>query len=861
LKTDEVRIRFLKFFENRGHRIVPSSSLIPLADPTLLFTGAGMNQFKEQFLGTGIEYTRAASCQKCLRTPDLKNVGRTSEHHTFFEMLGNFSFGDYFKEEAIQWAWEFLTKDLKIPKGKLSVSVYRDDRESFDIWNRTIGLDKKRIRRLGASENFWPANVQKEGPNGPCGPCTEIFYGDVEVWNLVLTQFDRGSDGILTPLPQKNVDTGMGLERLAACLQGKSSNFEIDSLAPIVDEVRDVLKLKARVNAKAVSHLRAISDHARAITFAISDGVHPSNEDRGYVIRKLIRLALTHAWCVCDEVFPFLGQRLVPKIAEIAQGPYPEIPEQREHIQLVIKREEENFIRIWRDGQKRWKDEVKRLRKKDTRAVDPEFIFQLHDTYGFPVEASALLSERYGLKMNRKKVDALLTSQRNRSRKGSRISEHIFDPSQKHGAGLKSTFLGYETVQGTAKITALLDERLQEISKLKKKERGQVFLDQTPFYAEQGGQVGDQGLLKGRDGSIFEVRDTQYAGQAIRHIGRVRTGNFKVGDKLKAIVNDDRRWHIRRNHTATHLLHSALRKILGNGVRQAGSLVNEEKIRFDFTHSRPVDSHDLERIEDLVNQKILENSEVATREMGSKAALKEGAIAFFGEKYGDRVRVVGVTDFSQEFCGGTHCRQTGDIGLFRITSEGSVGQGVRRIEAITGWAALRRARERDEEIRDLAKELKSSPDQSLDRARTLVRQVRELEKEMSRLKTGGGSSTVDGLVGKAKKIGRIHCVAERIEGYGAKDLRMLADRVRERLKDSVVVLANVEGDKVMLVVGVSKDLSSSRIDAGKIASQLAKSMGGSGGGRRDFAQAGGRDAAKLPEILEMVSELVKKGNT
>ncbi|MBI2870492.1 MAG: alanine--tRNA ligase [Candidatus Omnitrophica bacterium] len=858
MRTDEVRERFLKFFEARGHCIVPSAPLVPAGDPTLLFTGAGMNQFKEYFLGTRRDLSRAASCQICLRTPDLAQVGKTPGHHTFFEMLGNFSFGDYFKKEAILWAWEFLTRELSIPEPKLSVSVYQDDEESYEIWRKDVGLvEQGRIRRLGAEENFWPANAREEGPDGPCGPCSEIYYEDMEVWNLVFTQFERKSDKSLAPLPKKNIDTGMGLERLACVLQGKKTNFEIDIFEPIVEKVLQGFP-KGQRSGEDRMHAHAIADHARAIAFAVAEGVAPSNEGRGYVIRKLIRLCMTHAWYVSGSARPFLHQLVIPEVVRVMGSSYPALRKEEGRIRRVVEQDEASFSRIFVEGENRWHEEARRLQAKGCGAADPEFVFRLHDTHGFPFEASLLLAQKRGLALDVEAVERLFGKQRERSRQASQISEAVFDPKVMKGAGLESRFLGYGTARASGRVLALFEEGDRRVDELRQGARSQVVLNETPFYAEQGGQIGDRGVLNGPQSARFEVEDTQYAGSAIVHVGRVAGGTFRVGDTVEAEVDDERRWHIRRNHTATHLLHAALREVLGKEVRQAGSLVSDEKLRFDFNYPRPVAVQDLDRVERLVNQKILENHEVGTREMEPQAAQREGAIAFFGEKYGERVRVVDVPGFSKELCGGTHCRRTGDIGLFRIVSEGSVGQGMRRIEAVTGWGVFDQARRDGARVREVAGELNVAPDKSAGRVRELVEQVKNLEREVSRLRTGAGSGVLDTLLKNAVRVGEMTLVAGRVDGYGLKELRDLSDRLRERTPRSVTILGSSDGEKATVIVSLSRDLKDSTLDAGLLASAFAERLGGSGGGRRDFAQAGGKDPSKLDEALKAARTILEQ---
>jgi len=691
MKTDEIRRRFLEFFERRGHVIVPSDSLVPQNDPTLLFTGAGMNQFKEMFLGKGkLEFRRAASCQKCLRTADIEKVGKTSGHLTFFEMLGNFSFGDYFKREAIEWAWEFVTEELKLPPDKLAATVYKDDDESYQIWRDVIGIPADRIYRFGEEENFWPANAPSQGPNGVCGPCSEIHFDRgssvgcgraecnpgcdcdryVEVWNLVFTQFDRRDGGVLEPLPQKNIDTGMGLERTAALMQGKILALENDVFMPLIEEAARAIGAEYRSDSESGARFRRIADHARAVTFCIADGVMPGNEGRGYVVRRLLRRAVADGWQLgCRNSFI---HRLVPVVAQTMGAAYPEVAERAANIERVIQAEEERFLETIQNGWREMQERIEALKKSGAKVMSGKEAFYLADTLGFPLEFTEMLLAQEGLEVDRKGFEEEMARQRERSRATSQISQAIFDLGplgEIKGEVPPTEFLGYEQLECKGKVLALLKDE----KPVQSADGGEVavILDRTPFYGEAGGQVGDTGAIKAPTGEL-RVRDCKRADGYILHIAEIASGRISVGEEVTASVDAERRRAIMRNHTATHLLHYALREVLGKHVEQSGSLVEPERLRFDFTHFAQVKPEEIERITEIVNRRILEDAPVNATEMTLTEAKQRGAIALFGEKYGEIVRVVEIGDFSKELCGGTHCRRTGEIGLFRIISEQSV---------------------------------------------------------------------------------------------------------------------------------------------------------------------------------------------
>jgi alanyl-tRNA synthetase len=866
MRTDEIRKAFLEFFKSKGHEIVPSDSLVPKDDPTLLFTGAGMNQFKEKFLGRNITYRRATSSQKCLRTGDLENVGRTSGHHTFFEMLGNFSFGDYFKKEAIQWAWEFFIKVLKIDPERLWVSVYKDDNEAYDIWKNDIKISVAKIIKFGEKENFWPSEAPSKGPNGPCGPCSEIFYDYgkdvgcgkndctpacdcgrfVEVWNLVFTQFDRQSDGKLKPLPSKNIDTGMGLERIAAVMQGVKTNYDIDIFVPIVKAIKSYSVQRTAYSVNAVrstqdavrSRVYTIADHTRAVTFCIADGVMPSNEERGYVVRKLIRRSMSHAKDLGINE-PFL-YKLVSIVAGVMKAQYPEIKEIRDDIAQVIKREEENFL-----NKKPMMDEKLSELKDllDKAHMDSTMVsvnasaaaFQLYDTYGIPLDLIEDAVGKINIKIDKKifeeKFEELLEEQRKRARSKTKIKSEIFSETfakKVEALNLKTEFLGYEKAHDEAKVLAVL-------------EGGEVILDKTPFYGESGGQVGDWGKVETKSGAM-EVEDAKKIGDTIVHIGKMLRGKIEKGETAKVSINEDVRKRIMRNHTATHLLQAALRKVLGEHVRQTGSLVDQDHLRFDFTHIKKMEPREVARVEEIVNGAIGEAIAVEKEIKSLADAKAAGAVALFGEKYGDKVRVVSIGHVSKELCGGTHVDNTKDIGFFKITSESSIASGVRRIEALTGKAAEEWVKKQKE-----AESLKLKAESEKETKKKLL--SKRLNEEIAKL---------DLLITKGKTIANTKVITQIIEDIDMDGLRTLSDKIRLKEKSAVIILATKADDRASFIAVVTEDIVKKNIKAGDLAKELAKLLNGSGGGKPDFAQGGGRDTAGLKGALEKISDTIKE---
>jgi alanyl-tRNA synthetase len=859
----ELRAAFLDFFKGHGHTVVPSSSLVPGNDPTLLFTNAGMVQFKDVFLGKDHRnYVRAASSQRCVRAGgkhnDLENVGYTARHHTFFEMLGNFSFGDYFKREAIRYAWDFVTGTLGIPAERLWVTVYEEDDGAAEIWLKEIGIDPGRFTRMGAKSNFWAM-----GDTGPCGPCTEIFYdhgpgieggppgspnedGDryVEIWNLVFMQFDRSADGTMTPLPKPSVDTGMGLERIAAVMQGVHSNYDIDLFRHLIAEATRLTGAKDPRS----SSLRVIADHIRACSFLIADGVLPSNEGRGYVLRRIMRRAIRHGF--------MLGQRepffhaLVPALDQEMGAAYPELRTQRAHIERVIRQEEERFAETLAQGLALLDGAIGKLSGSQ---IPGETVFRLYDTFGFPVDLTNDIARERGLTIDEAGFESAMEEQRARARAASKFGVDLRSDMKVEG---QSRFTGYETERDAGRVVEIFRGK-EPVQQLSAGDEGQVVLDATPFYAESGGQVGDRGVIVA-GGAKFVVTDTQKLGKAHVHVGRLEAGTLRVGEPVTAEVDHDLRQATRLNHTATHLLHAALRKVLGLHVTQKGSLVSPERLRFDFAHYSAVTPEELREIERLVNAEIRSNAAAETRLMKFDEAVAAGAMALFGEKYEDDVRVLRVGDFSTELCGGTHVARAGDIGLFRIVSEGGIAAGVRRIEAVTGESAIDYMVETDHRLRGIAGALKATRDDVEDKVRQLVERTRRLEKEISQLKDKLASGQGRDLAADAAEVAGVKFVATKVEGADAPALRNAVDQLKNKLGSAIVVLSSVDAaGKVMLIAGVTPDLTA-RVKAGDLVNHVALQVGGKGGGRPDLAQAGGTDPARLDEALAGVADWLRE---
>jgi len=855
MRTDDVRQAYLDFFKSKGHEIIASDSLVPKDDPTLLFTGAGMNQFKEKFLGRNITYKRAASSQKCLRTGDLENVGRTPRHHTFFEMLGNFSFGDYFKKEAILWAWEFFTKTLKIDPAKLWASVYKDDGEAYDIWKDVVKIPRDRIVKFGEKDNFWPSEAPTKGPNGPCGPCSEIFFDHgkdtgckridcapecdcgrfVEVWNLVFTQSDRQPNGNLKPLPNKNIDTGMGLERIAAVMQGVKTNFEIDIFIPIVDAIKSYSVNAIRTTHDAIRNthdarrINAIADHIRAVTFCIADGVMPSNEERGYVVRKLIRRSMTHAKDI-GITEPFL-YKLVSIVAEVMNHQYPEVKERRDDIAQIVKKEEENFLYVEETQIPQLESIFKRIVKlQNAVAEGTAAAFKFYDTYGLPFETIESSAKTYNLKIDKKLFDQLLEKQREQSRSKTKIKSEIFTETfakKIEALGLNTEFLGYEKAHAEALVLAVL-------------EGGEVILDKTPFYGESGGQAGDWGKIETKSGAV-EVEDAKRIGQTIVHIGRVLRGKIEKGEQALVSIDEDVRRKIMRNHTATHLLQASLKKVLGGHVHQTGSLVDQDHLRFDFTHIKKMEPREIARVEEMVNMDIKKASPVKKEIKDLAAAKKDGAMALFGEKYSDKVRVVSIGDVSKELCGGTHVDNTKDIGFFKITSESSIASGIRRIEAVTAEAAKEWVNKQSE----------------TEKKRLETQSKKDEKKKILSARLNEEIAKIDLFIAKAPAFGNTKVITAMIDNLNMDGLRVLSDRIRLKTPSALIILAFSDDEKASFTVSLTDDLVGKGMKAGDLAKELAELLNGSGGGRPEFAQGGGKDAAGLPKVLKNIPNMIK----
>jgi alanyl-tRNA synthetase len=869
MKSNEIRASFLEYFRSKGHSIVPSSSLVPANDPTLLFVNSGMVQFKDVFLGKEKRpYVRATSSQRSVRAGgkhnDLENVGYTARHHTFFEMLGNFSFGDYFKKDAIRFAWELLTKVYKLQPERLWTTVYHTDDEAYELWTRMIGVPAERVVRIGdkpggqkyQSDNFW-----QMADTGPCGPCSEIFYdhgpgiaggppgspeadGDryIEIWNLVFMQFNRDEQGVMHPLPKPSVDTGMGLERIAAVLQGKHSNYEIDLFQDLIKAAARETKQKELNNPS----LNVIADHIRACSFLIVDGVIPGNEGRGYVLRRIIRRAIRHGYKLGQHQ-PFF-HRLVEDLDKAMGDAYPELRTSKVRVAEVLKQEEERFAETLENGMRLLESAL----ASGEKLLDGDTVFKLYDTYGFPVDLTADICRERGVRIDMAGFEAAMEQQRERARAASRFSA----TGGLEYAGNKTEFHGYDTLSLRAKVIALYREGVQ-VRELQSGDAGVVVLDRTPFYAEAGGQVGDRGELAGPAGT-FAVDDTQkIQADVFGHHGEQRTGVLRVGDQVNAQVDTVSRRRAMWNHSATHLMHAALRQVLGKHVEQRGSLVDAQRTRFDFSHPKPVSAEEIRKIESLVNAAIQRNYDVSARIMKFDEAIKAGALAFFGDKYGDEVRVLTMGDFSTELCGGTHVRRTGDIGLFKIVSESGVAAGIRRIEAVSGEGALAWVQEQEAKLSEAAAVLKAPVSEVSTKLAQLLENVRNLERELARLKSKLASSQGEDLASQAVEVKGAKVLAATLEGADPKTLRETMDKLKDRLKSAAIVLGAVNDGKVSLIAGVTSDLTA-KVKAGELVNFVAQQVGGKGGGRPDMAQAGGTEPAKLAHALESVKSWVEQ---
>ncbi|HEX5529887.1 MAG TPA: alanine--tRNA ligase [Methylomirabilota bacterium] len=888
MNGSEIRTRFLEYFRRRGHTVVRSSPLVPAQDPTLLFTNAGMVQFKSVFLGEERrDYVRAASAQKCVRAGgkhnDLENVGRTARHHTFFEMLGNFSFGDYFKEDAIRFCWELLTQELGLPKDRLKATVFTDDDDAFALWKSVAGLGDDRILRLGEKDNFWAM-----GDTGPCGPCSEVHFhqGDhlpcaeekagraclgpacdcdrwLEVWNLVFMQFNRDAGGRMTPLPKPSIDTGMGLERVAAVLQGKQSNYDTDLLRPLITRVEALAGKSYGRDEEADVSMRVIADHARAATFLITDGVTPSNEWRGYVLRRIMRRAMRHGRMLGLEA-PFLWD-VTGSVVAVMGDAYPEIREAQARVAETVRQEEERFAETLDLGMSRIREYVDAHRGDAPRVVDGRFLFTLYDTHGFPSDLAQEVLQDAGFTVTpetQETFDAEMEAQRERARAGASFGAgESGDPTvaiyQRLSSELaKPQFLGYGSLAAPARVLALVADG-QRRREARQGETVEIILDRTPAYAESGGQQGDTGLMVGREGQ-GTIQDTYYRGsQLIVHRVAVTQGHLREGEEVAVTVESQRRQGLRQHHTGTHLLHAALRRVLGTHVAQAGSLVAPDHLRFDFSHGASVKDRELEAIESLVNEQVQANIVVSPAEMDLQAALKSGAMALFGEKYGDRVRVIRIGDFSTELCGGTHLDATGQIGLFKVTDEGAVASGVRRIEAVTGEHALAHVGREEAALRESAGLLKIPPLELPRRLAALLEDQKRLEKQLAQLEGKLARSQAQDLVAAAREVAGVPVLAARLDGLDPDGLRSVVDTLRDRLPSGIIVLGSAVDGKVSLVAAVSKDMMK-RFPAGRLVQEVARLVGGGGGGRPDLAQAGGKDASKLDDALATVAGWVER---
>ena len=877
MSANEIREKFLKFFESKGHAIVASDSVVPKNDPTVLFTTAGMQQFKRQFLGQGVTYKRAASSQKCLRTDDLDKVGKTPFHHTFFEMLGNFSFGDYFKKEAIAWAWEFLTQELKIPKEKLWVSVYEEDDEACNIWLNDIKIPKEKIVKLGDKSNFWPSEAKTKGPNGPCGPCSEIFYDYgvnkdcpkgkkcdpdcscgrfSEVWNLVFTQFNRKEGGVLEPLPGKNIDTGMGFERLVAVVQGKKSNYETDLFLPIIAVIDAEAK---KANCKLTDEEKnIIADHLRAIVFGICDGVMPSNENRGYVIKRLI-IDAADIFIRKSKAGP-ITYKIVPTVADVMLKPYPELGPKTIEIANIIKTIEESYLKVRKERIPELEREIQEIKLAGGISIPMEeayeklgrLIFKYRDTYGLTIDTIKKtlilldVHESHQIKVFEKekaleKFTQLMGEQQKKSRASSKMTGDVFADAELNLNNIpKTEFVGYKNIfKNSAKILKIFVSN-KEVSIAKQGDAVKLILNKTPFYAESGGQIGDTGTISNGN-NIIRIIDTKKIADVFIHFGQVEKGNFKAGDVIKAQIDEDRRLSIMRNHTATHLLQAALRKILGSHVQQQGSLVAEDRLRFDFTHPQAVNKEQINKIESLVNDCIKANDNVDKNEMPIQEAKKSGALAFFAEKYGDTVRVVAIDGYSKEFCGGTHLNSTGEVGSFKITSEGAVAQGMRRIEAVTGtfvntWA---KGREAQEKIRRNSGEQKQ-------------KEKEQSDKNFEKIK-----GSIDTIIKESENIGTITVIRHHFKNIEPELLRKISDLIKQKVKSAVIALACENNGSANVLIVVTDDLVKRNIKANELIQEIASAMNASGGGRPQMAQAGGKDASRLEAALKKLDGLLK----
>ncbi len=871
LGLNEIRKRFLDFFESKDHLAKGSFPLVPQNDPSLLLINAGMAPMKNYFMGKEVPPNkRMVTCQKCIRTGDIENIGITARHATFFEMLGNFSFGDYFKRESIAWGWEFVTKHLEMPEDKLWVTIYENDDEAFEIWNKEVGFPAEKIVRLGKGDNFWEIGT------GPCGPCSEIYYdrGEkygctssdckpgcdcdrfLEFWNHVFTQFDKDEDGNYNPLPKPNIDTGMGLERMACILQDVDSIFEIDTIKHILNGVLDLVNVGYGKDKKNDISIRIVTDHIRAVTFLIGDGVLPSNEGRGYVLRRLLRRAARHGKLLgIKGAFLY---RLMDKVIEVSGDAYPEIVEKKEYIKKVLKIEEERFQETIDQGMEILKVYINELKEEGEKVLSGENAFKLYDTYGFPIDLTKEILEEEGFIVDEKSFVEEMDKQRNRARKARQNEdtegwkEDVFSKLDKD---IKTDFVGYDNLKEVSLVKAIIKEE-KIVEEGNEKDEVIIILEKTPFYGEGGGQVGDKGALFNENFEGEVVYTRKGINNRIHHEVKIKKGSVKIGDTVNAMVNKDLRMDAARNHSATHLLHEALRQVLGEHIQQAGSLVTSERLRFDFTHFESMSNEELLKIEKIVNKKVLEGMNIDAKEMSIEEAKKKGATALFGEKYGEVVRVVSMGDFSIELCGGTHLKNTSQIGLFKIISESGVAAGVRRIEAITGMGVYHYMNEKERSILSVCDALKTREDNMVDKAKSLVEEVKELNKELNAIKSKLAMASVEEAIMK-KEVKGVNLIVGKFEGMDMNALRNMGDNLKDKYGSGVVVLANIGEDKVNFIVTATKDVVQKGAHAGNIIREVAKIAGGSGGGRPDMAQAGGKDVTKVKEALLHAKEVLE----
>ncbi|OGX54681.1 MAG: alanine--tRNA ligase [Omnitrophica WOR_2 bacterium RIFOXYA12_FULL_38_10] len=891
MTTNEIRKKFLEFFESKGHKVIASDSLVPKNDPTVLFTTAGMQQFKRQFLGNIDDFTKATTSQKCMRTDDLDEVGKTNFHHTFFEMLGNFSFGDYFKKEAIAWGWEFLTVTMGIPADRLWVSVYKDDNEAYKIWLNDIGIPKNKIFKLGPKSNYWPSNAVENGPNGPCGPCSEIFYdyepqkgGNPkdpddepgrfsEVWNLVFTQFERKDGGLLAPLPNKNIDTGMGLERLASVMQGKACNFDIDIFAPILIAIKSELGIDA--NNIQIDHEkkfvtreeRIIADHIRAIVFGISDGIIPSNKERGSVIRKLI--------ITCSDISIRNGNnkpavyKLVPSVCTAMGEQYPEIKEKSKEVATMIESVEKAYIKVRKEKlpslEEKLMDILKRTSSKGEIALDVgKILFEFKDTHGLTLETMrSLVNIVFGNFDSDEIYEAalpafnnLMSKQQEQSRASSKMTGDVFTGNNLDLGAPKTEFVGHKHANSTSTIMRLVSGN-QKVTEVSKGDEVMVILDKSPFYAESGGQIGDTGFIKNPTGSI-KVKDTQKIDDIFLHIGTVEEGLFKVNETITAEIDIERRLSIMRNHTATHLLQNALREALGKHVQQQGSYVSQDRLRFDFTHHKALTKQEIINVETLVNNYVIDCETVTKEFLTADQAKNIGALAFFAEKYGEVVRVVSIGNYSKEFCGGTHLDTTGQIGLFKIVSENAIAQGIRRIEAKTGQGALEHTNELLNQLDAIAQTLKSPTDELAERINAQNTKIKFLQKELEKYKIDAFKNSIDSIIESAEKIEKTNLISHFVKEADMATLRKIADLIKNKIESAIIVLGGTTDENASIIVSVSNDLIKKNISANDLIKEIAPLIGGSGGGRPQMAQAGSKETYNVEKAIKKANSIIKR---